>query len=195
MRIAPLGIFGAGAPALAPDRARADSALTHPHVVCREACAAFVAAIALAIATGEGPEATYAVALAEAQRGGNADVIATLERARHELPASFTHHEGWVRTALQNAFYRLLHAATFEDGVIATVMAGGDTDTNGAIAGALLGAVHGREAVPLRYREQVLTRRPLREVGALQPRPRELWPIEALMLAEALLLAGRDNAG
>ena len=29
-----------------------------------------------------------------------------------------------------------------------TVMAGGDTDTNAAIAGALLGAVHGRDAIP-----------------------------------------------
>ena len=191
MRTAPLGIFGAGAPSLAADLARADSALTHPHVVCREACAAFVAAIATAIADGTDAEATYAVALAEARRGGNAEVIATLERAQHELPASFTHHEGWVRIALQNAFYRLLHAGTFEEGLIATVMAGGDTDTNGAIAGALLGAVHGRGAVPLRFREQVLTCRPLREVGALQPRPREFWPVDALVLAESLLLAGQ----
>ena len=192
MRISPLGIFGAGDPGAAADLARDDSALTHPHVVCRESCAAFVAAIAFAIQTGAGPEATYAVALAEAERGGSTDVIETLQRSRHELPESFSRHEGWVRIALQNAFYRLLHAETLEDGVIATVMAGGDTDTNGAIAGALLGAVHGRSAVPLRFREQVLTCRPLREAGAQQPRPWEFWPVEALFLAEGLLLAGRS---
>jgi ADP-ribosylglycohydrolase/fructose-1,6-bisphosphatase/inositol monophosphatase family enzyme len=190
MRIAPLAIFGASDPAAAAGWAREDSALTHPHVVCREACAAFVAAIAFAIQTGNGPETTYAAGLAEARRGGNEAVIATIERARHELPSSFTHHEGWVLVALQNAFYRLLNAATFEEGVIGTVMAGGDTDTNGAIAGALLGAVHGREGVPRRYREQVITCRPLREIGALQPRPREFWPVDAMVLAEALLLAG-----
>jgi hypothetical protein len=95
-----------------------------------------------------------------------------------------------VLVALQNAFYRLLNAATFEEGLIGTVMAGGDTDTNGAIAGALLGAVHGREGIPRRYREQVITCRPLREIGALQPRPREFWPVDAMVLAEALLLAG-----
>ncbi|MEP7126582.1 MAG: inositol monophosphatase family protein, partial [Byssovorax sp.] len=179
MRISPLGIFGTSDPAAAADWAREDSALTHPHVVCREACAAFVAAIAFAIQTGNGAETTYAAGLAEARRGGNEVVIATIERARHELPASFTHHEGWVLVALQNAFYRLLNATTFEEGLIATVMAGGDTDTNGAIAGALLGAVHGREGIPRRYREQVLTCRPLREIGALQPRPREFWPVDA----------------
>ena len=128
--------------------------------------------------------------LAEARRGGNAEVIATIERAREEIPAEFSRQMGWVRIALQNAFYQLLHAATFEEGLVATVTAGGDTDTNGAIAGALLGAVHGRDGVPRRYREQVLTCRPLREIGAKQPRPREFWPVDAMVLAEALLLAG-----
>jgi ADP-ribosylglycohydrolase/fructose-1,6-bisphosphatase/inositol monophosphatase family enzyme len=190
MRIAPLGIFGAGDPAAAANWAREDSALTHPHVVCQEACAAFVAAIATAVRDGVDAEGAYSAALAEARRGANEDVIATLERARHEPPAEFSRQMGWVRIALQNAFYQLLHAATFEEGLVATVMAGGDTDTNGAIAGALLGAVHGRDGVPRRHREQVLTCRPLREIGAQQPRPREFWPVDGMVLAEALLLAG-----
>ncbi len=191
MRISPLAIFGAGDPAAAAEWAREDSALTHPHVVCREACAAFVAAIATAIGTGADAEGAYAAGLAEARRGGNEFVIGCLERARHELPADFSRQMGWVRIALQNAFYQLLHAPTFEAGLTATVMAGGDTDTNGAIAGALLGAVHGREGVQRRYREQVITCRPLREIGAQQARPREFWPVDAMVLAEGLLLAGR----
>ena len=69
-------------------------------------------------------------------------------------------------------------------------MSGGDTDTNAAIAGALLGAVHGREAVPPRWRARVLTCRPLRELGASQPRAEEFWPVDALVLAEALLAIG-----
>ncbi len=47
-------------------------------------------------------------------------------------PADFSTHEGWVLVALQNAFYQLLHAPSLRDGVVATVMLGGDTDTNGA---------------------------------------------------------------
>ena len=55
---------------------------------------------------------------------------------------------GWVKIAFQNAFYQLTHAADLEEGVVDTVMRGGDTDTNAAIAGGLLGAVYGEGAVP-----------------------------------------------
>ena len=58
----------------------------------------------------------------------------------------------WVLIALRNALWRLLRASSLEEGVVDTVMRGGDTDTNAAIAGTLLGAVHGRDAVPARRR-------------------------------------------
>jgi ADP-ribosylglycohydrolase/fructose-1,6-bisphosphatase/inositol monophosphatase family enzyme len=190
MRISPLGILGARRPAEAAAWARTDSGLTHPHPVCREACAAFVVAIAAAIGGGAGPEAAWQAACAEAARGGEAAVIEALAAARTGPPASFEVSQGWVKTALHNAFYRLLHAPSLEEGIIATVMAGGDTDTNGAIAGALLGAVHGRDAVPARWRRAVLTCRPLAAVGAKQARPPEFWPVDALILSEALLSLG-----
>src|SRR5262249_22340563 len=63
MRISPLGIFGAGRAEQAVAWARIDSQLTHPHPVCQDACAVFVAAIAHAVAHGGGPEACYAAAL------------------------------------------------------------------------------------------------------------------------------------
>jgi len=50
----------------------------------------------------------------------------------------FQTNQGWVLIALQNAFHQLVRAPSAEEGTIATVNAGGDTDTNGAIAGALL---------------------------------------------------------
>jgi len=70
------------------------------------------------------------------------------ENARTSFPVDYCSQNGLVLIGLQNAFYQLLHAPSFEDGVVDTVMRGGDTDTNGAIAGALLGAVHGRAKVP-----------------------------------------------
>lgn len=186
MRISPLGIFASKHPEAAPGWARADSALTHPNAVCREACAAFVAAIGAAI-RGATAEEAFEAARAEAARGGEEAVIEALSAARTARPARFDVNQGWVKIALQNAFYQLLHAPSLEEGVIATVMAGGDTDTNGAIAGALLGALHGRDAVPARFRRAVITCRPLRAAGAKQPRPPEFWPVDALSLAEALL--------
>jgi ADP-ribosylglycohydrolase len=69
---------------------------------------------------------------------------------------------GFVRVALRLAFWELFHAKTFEAGLIDVVNRGGDADTNGAIAGALLGAFHGESAIPARWREPVLAAEPAR---------------------------------
>ncbi|WP_171181704.1 ADP-ribosylglycohydrolase family protein [Ruegeria sp. HKCCA4633] len=71
-----------------------------------------------------------------------------------------------------------------------TVACGGDTDTNGAICGALLGASQGRDAVPIQWRNAILSCRPVAAVGVHHPRPQTYWPDDALDLAEALLVAG-----
>jgi hypothetical protein len=81
-----------------------------------------------------------------------------------------------------------------EEGVVATVRRGGDADTNAAIAGALLGAVHGRESVPAQWRSMVLSCRALAP-HARRPRPRSYWPVDVMEIAERLLLAGSRVAG
>ena len=118
-------------------------------------------------------------------------MIEALEAAETSSRRADGENQGWVLIALQNAFHDLLHAATVEDGIAAQVARGGDTDTNAAIAGALLGAVHGRESVPPQWRLMVLSCRahPLR---ARQPRPRAYWPVDVYELAERLLLAGES---
>ena len=143
--------------------------------------------------SGDGPQAAYAAARDWARASArDASVARALEAAADAPPADFQTQEGWVLIALQNAFFRLLHAPNLEEGVVATVMAGGDTDTNAAIAGALLGAVHGRDAVPTRWRSAVLTCRASRDYGAPKPRPETYWPVDALDLAERLLVLSRS---
>jgi len=74
-------------------------------------------------------------------------------------------------------------------------MEGGDTDTNAAIAGALAGAVYGMEEVPAQWRDMVLSCRPVDKLsGVYQPRPASFWPVDALELAERLLLAPKECA-
>lgn len=193
MRISPLGIYGHGLP---PERvahlARLDSTLTHPHPACREACAVLAVAIARAVGRGEPPEKVYADTLAWARANcREGSVIETLIRAQVAAPDDYSTHSGWVLIALQNAFYQLTHAPTLEEGVVATIMAGGDTDTNAAIAGALLGAVHGREAIPRQWRMMVLSCRPVKGLSVTRhPRPAAFWPVDALELAERLAAIG-----
>jgi ADP-ribosylglycohydrolase/fructose-1,6-bisphosphatase/inositol monophosphatase family enzyme len=192
MRISPLGVFAAGRPDEAADCARQDSALTHPNPVCGDSCAVYVAAIASAVATGGGPEGAYEAALRQARRlAVQASVREALERARTAAPEDYYTNQGWVLIALQNAFYQLLHAGSLEEGVVATVTAGGDTDTTAAIAGALLGAVHGREAIPPRWSRAVRSCRMLPGTPTDHPRAQEYWPVDVLELAELLVLAGR----
>jgi ADP-ribosylglycohydrolase/fructose-1,6-bisphosphatase/inositol monophosphatase family enzyme len=191
MRASPLGVFSHSRPAdEAAVLARGDSALTHPNPVCGDATAAFVVAVAHAIQEGGGAQPAYEAALrwardAEAQL----PVVQALEAARTAAPVCDANKRGWVLIALQNAFFELLHAPSLEEGVVATVRRGGDTDTNAAIAGALLGAVHGRSGVPPQWRAMVLSCRshPSR---ARHPRPMAYWPIDVLELSELLLVAG-----
>ena len=190
MRISPLGIFGWSNSVDAAAWARQDSGITHPNPACREACAALVASITAALG-GADAGSCYQVSLQEAGRGGHAAVATALKRAADAPPERLDDHRaGWVLIALQNAFYRLLHSESFEEALVETLACGGDTDTNAAICGALLGAVHGREAIPARWRHAVLTCRPMPEVGARHARPADFWPVDAYELAEALLIAG-----
>ncbi|MEA3366226.1 MAG: ADP-ribosylglycohydrolase family protein, partial [Candidatus Hydrogenedentes bacterium] len=83
------------------------------------------------------------------------------------------------------------HAPSLEEALIDTVMRGGDTDTNAAICGALLGTVYGREAVPARWIDRILTCRPIDgQPGVHRPRPRCFWPVDAMILVDRLLTAG-----
>lgn len=195
MRISPLAIFAAGAERNAAIRwAKDDGALTHPNAVCQDANAVFVSAIAFAIGTGDSPAAVYSSAL-DAAREITAvpSVMNALEAARDSRPDDYTRNMGWVLIALQNAFWQMLHAPSLEEGVSGTVQLGGDTDTNGAIAGALLGAVHGRAAVPQQWVNRILTCRPLAGItGVHHPRSAAFWPVDVLLLAERLLYLGHQ---
>jgi ADP-ribosyl-[dinitrogen reductase] hydrolase len=197
MRASPLAVL---AHALPPDQAaalaRQDSALTHPSPVCGDAAAAFVVAAAHAIREGDGPRAAHAAALAWAETAGaEPAVVERLRRAAREPPSPAEccgAKQGWVLLALHVAFHALLHFEGPGEGVVWGVRLGGDTDTNAAITGALLGAVHGREAVPAQWRRMVLSCRALGPAAG-RPRPPRYWPTDVLELAERLLLAGRPT--
>jgi ADP-ribosylglycohydrolase/fructose-1,6-bisphosphatase/inositol monophosphatase family enzyme len=193
MRVSPLGIWGAfRSPEEVAEAARQEARLTHPNQVCQDASAVFAVTLAAAIREGLSPADTHEHARDFAYSiAAEPTVMVALAAARHEPPRDFMRQQGWVLVALQNAFYRLLHASNMEEAVVETVRSGGDTDTNAAICGALLGAVHGRDAVPAQWRRMVLSCRPMPgHPGVKQPRPAMYWPTDALIVAERLLASG-----
>jgi ADP-ribosyl-[dinitrogen reductase] hydrolase len=189
MRISPLGIYGyRKSPDALFHLAKMESTLTHPHTVCQQCCGLFCIAIAYAIFSGQSGKQVYEAVVRYADQNRMEDsVLQALAAAAKTRPETII-HQGWVLVAFQNAFYQLIHSNSFEDGVVDTVLQGGDNDTNAAIAGALLGAVHGREAIPHSWRSLVLSCRPDRAAGALKPRHWALWPVDLTNLSELLLL-------
>ena len=189
MRVSPIGIW-AVSPEQAAAVAMADSDLTHPHPVCAIACGAYAAAIAAGI-SGENPAGMLRAAqiVADQAAGQDDGAIARLldTAAAGKKPVDYLRRMGWVVIALQNAFFHLLHTPDLADALADTISEGGDTDTNAAIAGALLGASVGRNAIPPAMVSAILACRPDKALGAQKPRPTTYWPDDALDLAEALL--------
>jgi ADP-ribosyl-[dinitrogen reductase] hydrolase len=131
------------------------SRITHYDPRCVAGCIAVCTCIALLV-RGESDEAISRAAGA----GGevNDDVRAVIERAANKTPDQITadgDDMGFVLLSLELCFSALTHATSFEEGLMAVVSRGGDTDTNGCIAGALLGAKFGKSAIPDRWLSKV----------------------------------------
>ncbi len=65
------------------------------------------------------------------------------------------HPFGYTTQTLKAALWAAHQPDNLEDGLSAIVSAGGDTDTNGAAAGALLGARFGLSGIPIRWRKRI----------------------------------------
>lgn len=191
MRVSPLGVFGVNYSLdQVAEWAMADAALTHPNLICQQVNALYAMAIATAIKRGLGPRDLYDQMI---QWGLDLRVdpivIDVMRRAECSPPSDFMDQMGWVLVAFQNALFQMLHAQNFESAVVDTVMRGGDTDTNAAIVGALLGAVYGRESIPVLWQTAILSCRPkFGGKGVHRPRPECFWPVDVLELAEKLVL-------
>ncbi|WP_420878962.1 ADP-ribosylglycohydrolase family protein [Rhodococcus sp. (in: high G+C Gram-positive bacteria)] len=87
---------------------------------------------------------------------------AWVQAAETQSAPDFGHNNGWVVSALQTAWWgihRTRHVteptAHLQEALFETIRAGHDTDTTAAIAGGLLGAVHGATAVPAAWTQML----------------------------------------
>src|SRR5438093_11744254 len=79
------------------------------------------------------------------------DAIHRVPRERESsLPIAVPGEAGYVVHCIEIAFWFVTHDRTLEESLIHLAQAGGDTDTNAAVAGALLGERHGETARPPR---------------------------------------------
>ena len=81
-----------------------------------------------------------------------------------DLPLGVAAEAGYVVHCVEIAFWCAVHRPSLEEALIFLAEAGGDTDTNAAVAGALLGARDGETAIPPRWLDQL---GPARSVAGL----------------------------
>ena len=71
---------------------------------------------------------------------------------------------GYTLKTMAAGLWAYWNASSFEDGLLAVVRAGGDADTNAAVACAILGAKYGYRTIPLEYVDGLIYKEKLDEV-------------------------------
>lgn len=171
MRVAPVGMLAANFWDVDTDtqqQARSfnlgvgSAAITHGHPTGQLPAGVFAVTIAM-ILTGFSLREAVEQALNQLRQ--HADYAETLQAIEHAIELAeqdgvggATYQsltalgEGWVaEEALAISIYCALTAHSFEEGVVFSVNHSGDSDSTGAIAGNLLGAMQGVEAIPERW--------------------------------------------
>jgi ADP-ribosyl-[dinitrogen reductase] hydrolase len=132
--------------------AREISDLTHADPYCGDACVLWSLAIEAAIERGGEPAELVALGLPYLPAERREFWREQIGRALAGDPAQFSMN-GSAVGCFRAALSAVAHADGLQDGLRRAVAIGGDTDTVAAVAGALLGAIHGASAVPAGWRE------------------------------------------
>jgi ADP-ribosylglycohydrolase len=147
MYCAPLGAAYARRSGELPRLAPKLSALTHYDHRCRTAVLAVTLAAAAAVrGAGRAEAVAEALGAVAALEGG--EEIEFLVEAVGEVRAIDGPDQGFCLYAAGAGLQALARGGTFEEELRRVVGLGGDTDTNAAVAGALVGAAAGRGGLP-----------------------------------------------
>ena len=170
MRCAPVALARHRQPEMLVRDSAATCVVTHYAVTCQWSCIMVNAVIAMLLrgvepdlrslmsaAAADGAPDMLAAALDD---GIPAGILSTIEEGTQVVPdCSWLRRQqmliGHTLIALQCGLWAAVTPLGFEAALRQVVEAGGDTDTNAAVAGAVLGARYGAAAIPERWLECV----------------------------------------
>ncbi len=171
MRVAPVGLYCAREPGASDARAARRAfdlgcelaGLTHGHPTGQVAAGAFAALVALLAREWEPDDAIEEVLPLVLRRPLGTETGSAIGRAvalAHEGQPTADKigslGEGWVaEEALAIAIYATLATPDFTSGVLLAVNHSGDSDSTGAMAGNLIGALRGVDNVPRKWLSEV----------------------------------------
>ena len=168
----PLGLAYAHRPERLTELAPTLSALTHFDGRCRTAVLAVTLAVA-ALARGEGAESAARLALGAVEDLEGGEELEFLVGAAAGSRPIDGPDQGFCLFTAGVAFQALLRGGDVETELRRVVALGGDTDTNAAVAGALLGARDGVGGLPIDWLGR------LRDAGAIRAEAEALVPLAA----------------
>lgn len=151
MRIAPVGLFYYDNAEALREIAHKSSHITHSHELGKEGAALQAFAIALAV---RGQKEGMLLELREfvqhdvyKEKIGRMEILLAKDANRKEIIVGLGNGEA-AFNSVPTAIYSFLRFDHFEDSVIYAVSLGGDTDTIGAMTGAISGAYYGEGVIP-----------------------------------------------
>lgn len=178
MRIAPLTFYMFGI-RKAEDRfriVRGVSSLTHAHEWSVAACYIYVEMLNKLRMRRKKKEA-YAELREDFRRGVPfiskatlAKFVRILENDISTLPEKDIRSSGFVIDTLEAAFWCFLTTDNYKDAVLKAVNLGDDTDTTGAVTGALAGLAYGLEGIPQEWLDQLAAVDEVRRIAVKMPR-------------------------
>ncbi|WP_233080901.1 ADP-ribosylglycohydrolase family protein [Rheinheimera soli] len=176
--------------------AMADTALTHPNMLCQQISGLYVMALGHVLENDCSADELYQLIKDWAsQLKVDKRIIRVIDQALFMPPTDFELSDTPVLVCFQNAIWQLLYAQDYLDAMFDTIKRGGDTANNAAVAGALLGACYGVAEVPELLRNAITHCRPLKgQFGVRQPRPECCWANEVEYLTEQILTGTKKPA-
>ena len=150
MRCAPVALRFRAEPDRLVSASRDTARVTHADPRCQWAAVAVNQGIAYLLDGG-----LISGVIEAAATGIDEKETLTALRKAPELKREQVRSGGFVLDTMQASFWSLCTTASFEEVVVTAGNLGSDTDTTGAVAGALAGAAYGANAIPPRWRDRV----------------------------------------
>jgi ADP-ribosyl-[dinitrogen reductase] hydrolase len=162
MRCVPHAIAFAADPETLVRVSKQSSAITHHDPRCTYGCAILNGTIAGYLTDAAEP---FHTALQRVEADAPDELVETLRLVPEVVGEESLQASGYVVHTLQTALYDALTAESAAEAIIRAVNRGGDTDTVGAVTGAIAGARFGAESLPERWLKTLDYREELELLG------------------------------
>ncbi|AGE50346.1 ADP-ribosyl glycohydrolase [Acanthocystis turfacea Chlorella virus Canal-1] len=161
-----------------------EQSLTHSNVIARKAAVAFVLAARHIIREGDVEGALHKVR--EYVRT-NKEIDDYWSQTSQEVLLHGNVNMGWSKIAWSYSFQMLRQRLSYKEAILSVLLQGGDTDTNAAIVGSMIGAAMGFKSLYKEAKTQIDVLLKCDPTIGDQPRPVDYAPNTIIQLVKEIL--------